>query len=410
VSLWTSMTGYSFYYVGIGGEIGYDASNGFGSGIPVRRVLWVPAGGASEGVDEITDAQTHPYMRVISRADDTWWGMHWLGELYPDYATATWIANGNLPVGTGNYYRRRYNTLGYSLGDPQKRTNTRGAASFFNGNPTAGNSNWFDHQFRDGNGATLTSSGSLVGQDFNFSLLPTMTASRPFLLNDTDTGSQPPEWSAATYQAARNTLSTVEAYYETNGYTSTEDSSALIRISNSGNVCGMIMNGLSPQTTFGSAQISKLCMVNLLRGFMIMGSPYITTGNIPQLPLVTISSPTVTDEFINPSSIYCSWSEAWTRWDGVLYSTQTYPTGYVGTSTVTYNLKYSSDNGASWKFVQTGGAADDGVYSSARALASPYTWNVTTLPEGSYLLRVEGYRQDRRQHYTYHQRRVYIKR
>ena len=34
-AIYTTMTGFSYYYVGIGGEIGYDASNGFASSVPV---------------------------------------------------------------------------------------------------------------------------------------------------------------------------------------------------------------------------------------------------------------------------------------------------------------------------------------------------------------------------------------
>lgn len=406
-SLWNSMTGFSFYYVGLGGEMGYDGSNGFPSGLPIIQTPWVPTSNANVGVDEITDAQTEDHPRVISNAANTWWGLFWLGELYPDSAYATWDANGNLPVGAGNYYRAAYNAAHVNVGyEPQKRTNAPGCASFFNGNSAGGNA-YFQHEYWDSSTGDLTATGQRLDQDFNFPLLAQLTAARPFRLNSTSNA--PTEWGNAVYSAIRTTLATMETYYDTTGNTATHDSSALVSVTLGTDVGRVVMNGLSTQTSFGSSQIAKLCTINLLRGFMASGVPSITNSRIPQLPLITISSPTATDEFLNPSSIPVTWTQNWTRYDGQLY-TEAYTVGFSEPGAITTNVKYSADNGRTWKFADDGSAAYVGVKNNAYNSTGPYSWAVSSLARGNYILRVEVYRGTRTLHYAYHQVQVYIQR
>ncbi len=406
--LWTSITGYSNYYVGLGGEMGYDASNSFTNSLPIIRTPWLPSSAASANVNEIIDGFTESYQRVISSNDNTWWGLFWLGELYPDSAYATWSVNGNLPVGSAatNFYRARYNAKGFSF-DPIKRTSDRGCSSFLNGNATGNNTTYFNHEYWDTNNGTITTPGLTLAQDFNFPLYDSMLARRPFRLNATN--NQPPEWNVAAYSGTRTTLTTLETYYEAQGNEATHDSSALLRMKLGTNVATMVMNGLSPQGVVSNAFISKLCVINLTRGFLAAGAPAITTARIPQLPTVTITGPSTTDAFNNPSTINVVWSTAWTRWDSLPY-TSGYPASYSESTSLTGNVKYSNDNGKHWYFINTDGVAKVGVKSAAQATLSPISWNVSALPRGTYVLRIEVYRDTIPLHYSYAQRQVYIKR
>ncbi len=424
-ALWTNMTGYSFYYVGVGGEMGADASNGFANGLPIIATPWNPSSTASQGVQEITSGNgtsSHNYARIIAKTDNTWVSLPWIGELYPDSAYTTWSANGNLPVGTGNYYRAPYTTnfaavipnftnFGYA---PVKRTSEKGSASMVNGNPTGTGSDYFNHEYRDSDQAPITSTGTVVAGAFNFPLPSPINASRPFTLSYTGTGRRPPEWNDTAYSSQRTRTAFLETYFEKSSSwnpSADYDSSSLMTVQAGSQRAYFVMNGLSPQANFGSNQIGKFCVVNLLRGFMRAGDPNITVGNIPQVPMVSISSPTSTDEFVDPSNITVDWSAAWSRWDGQLY-TEHYPAGFASTATLTYNVKYSPDNGQTWKFVQDNMTAQAGVKDTGfgHGATSPLTWNVSGLGEGNYLLRVEGYREDFPLHYAYHQRQIYIKR
>lgn len=403
----TSMTGFSFYYVGLGGEMGYDASNGFPSGLPIIRTPWNPGSASAVGVDEITNAQSEPYARVISRTDNSWWGLHWIGELYPDDEFAAWESDGNLPIGSGNFYRARYSDKGFAF-DPQKRTNQRGASSFFNGNQNGSGNRYFTHEYADGGSASVTSTGLQLAQDFNFPLLGSLTAARPFQRNSNSSDRQPPEWLDTAYSSVRTTLSAAEIYYEPGSNSSSQDASALIRMELGSDRGNMVMNGLSPQNDFGAAQISKLCAINLIRGFMALGAPAVAAARVPQVPLVSISSPSATQDFVDPATIDVDWGSSWVRWDSRPY-TSAYPTSYSEATALTYNVKYSNDNGKSWTFLD-GSAAEPGVMDAGRAATTPVAWDASALPRGTYVVRVEAFRSGVPLHYTYHQRQIYIQR
>ncbi len=404
-----SITGWSFYYAGLGGEMGYDDQNGFPNGLPIVGTPWNPATSAIANVDEISEwgGATTRNMRLISNAANTWWGLYWLGELYPDSEYSNWVANGNLSVGAGGYYRANFTAKGLPF-DPRKQPGPMGASSFVNGN-VSGNSaaSYFSHDSNASNTGTLSSTGTTVAQDFNFPLLASMSAARPFRLDHNSADRRPPEWSDPIYSGIRTTTSFLENYYNAS-QSSSHNSSALVRLVLGGNAAHIEVNGLSPQVDFGTAQIGKLSVINLLRGFMVSGAPTLASRTI-QLPMVSISSPAVTDQFTNPTSITVQWSLTWKRWDGQSY-TSAYPATFSETATLQHNVKYSNDNGKSWYFVQDNAVAQAGVLDSAHATSSPISWNVSSMARGTYIVRVETYRQGMLQHYTYHQRQIYIMR
>jgi hypothetical protein len=300
--------------------------------------------------------------------------------------------------------------------NPRKQPGVYGAPSFFNGNPTASGTNNFNHN-GSANTAATTSTGTAVSQDFNFPLSSPLTSAgnnhRPFSLNSTS--ASPPEWSQTSFSSLRTTLSEVEAYY--NSSVSGCVTSDLVRIASGTAAYAYFQpNGMAPQGNFGTAQIGKLALVNLLRSFMTLGQATPTAAAVPQVPLVTVSSPAVTDEFDAPSSITVVWASTWTRWDGQKY-TSAY-SSYSGPA-LTYNLKVSMDGGSTWQFINASGtkisspAAKAGVLNASYAVTSPINWNVSssaTYPQGNYVLRVEAFRNGRGLHYSHHERDVFIKR
>jgi hypothetical protein len=209
-------------------------------------------------------------------------------------------------------------------------------------------------------------------------------------------------------------MSIMETYYDSSnsGYTT----SSLIQMRNTGQYAYFQINGMSPQTDFGSAQIGKLSLTNVLRGFMTLGLATPSAAAIPQIPLVSISSPAITDEFNNPTTINVVWSSTWTRWDGLPY-TSVYATTTYTPPALTYNLKYSPNGGSTWYYINAAGNATTttgklGVPNAGYNVTSPLTWNVpaATFPQANYLIVIEAYRSNRSLHYAYHQRRVFIKR
>ncbi len=150
--LWTTMTGYSYYYMGIGNEIGYDAANFFDKSIPVSRK---PYDGTSGTWQEQTIIDANggtctfgcgvKYIRQQS-TETGWWGLSWLGELYPDSqyaADSNWKDNGNLRTGVGaTYYVRDQRDVmpstfaGTKLTRAERRTGPRGGTTLFWGETT----------------------------------------------------------------------------------------------------------------------------------------------------------------------------------------------------------------------------------------------------------------------------------
>jgi len=139
-AVYTTMTGYSYYYIGIGNEIGYDKDGAtFGLSIPVSQKPYTGAGGTvyeqtitnDNGTTQTDEGWGNPgncggattrlpcgvkYIRGASPgggfasvpATNYWWSISWLGELYPDasYTGATgWHATGNLPTGNAGFAR-----------------------------------------------------------------------------------------------------------------------------------------------------------------------------------------------------------------------------------------------------------------------------------------------------------------
>ena len=167
--LWTTLTGFSYYYLGVGNEIGYDSANGYNNSIPVSGMPFGNAAGSTGYEQSITGggpggtwgSGTKTVRSVATNrwlADgggvrrSYWWGAEWIGELYPDDMYGVWARDGNLPSGSAatsfvrvprNNIRRNSTDSGTQpislphgtrFGDRTftRNTNTEGCTSFFN--------------------------------------------------------------------------------------------------------------------------------------------------------------------------------------------------------------------------------------------------------------------------------------
>ncbi|MBN1620995.1 MAG: prepilin-type N-terminal cleavage/methylation domain-containing protein [Endomicrobiales bacterium] len=426
--IWSTMNGVSFFYHGLGGEIGNDKSP-WTSGIPIRQLPWsTGSADSSVGVDEILD-EGHSTIRgthFIARKDNSWYAKYWLGELYPDEVYDTyWRPAGNLPTGTSSslFYRARYNTSFSAPSDFYTSTrgrciSYRGSASFINGSTTRA----FRHGSNDSATGNITNLGTAMSSTFNLPLLSQVLATRPYALaSSTD---YPPEWSQSPYSSIRTTLSTPNIT-PTHGnrifYTSSMGGSyianSVVKVVRSNDTCYMVYSGVATQGEFGTAQIGKLVIVTCLRTFLDSGLYATAQDRITQLPLVDMTSPTSVDEFPDPGDpdyITINWDHSWVKWDESTYTEEypaNYPTGYGGEPSILYTVKYSDDNERTWKHCIDGSSTDFGVLDTGYSTTlKQYKWDISALPGGTYVILVECYRQNTPLHFSYEKLRTYIRR
>lgn len=422
-SVYTSLTGFSYYYMGIGGDIGYDSANGYPNSIPSDLT---PHAGSGSGYLNTITGQRKCVLSAVGAFGWNWWcGFPWLGELFPDahaatfYDTTSGAPRGNLPAGTSGDQAFQYQTqvayqvsnrlaYGTILYNNHQRTSTDGCSAFFN---IGSSSTRFRHLFSSGN-ATLTSIGQEVADNYSMTMPSTAPVSRPFQLNYSGTGGD--HWNYPPY-STRYTGSLYETYYTHASGTG----AGLIKLVNPGNTSAgyIVVNGIDKAVESGTTFIAKWAVLSLAHSFFEAGDTT-NTLRIPQLARLEIESPTDITELNNPDEVDVLFSTEWTRWDGLPY-TQT-GTFSEDESLLEYQILYSRDNGTTWLHVQDDSAAEVGVRSDdplhLEADMGPgdetYTWQTpsATFPESSYLLRVECYRQDASVHYSWHQTKIFIQR
>jgi hypothetical protein len=491
-AIYTTMTGFSYYYNGIGGEIGADNANNFPANVPVNSrpyngldaasfensiTEWVkwdnnvgPSGNYPDrsGVKYIVEGPT-------TNSSD-WWGVNWLGELYPDNrydvtggVTTDWLGYGNLPTGVSGTngagtFRRilrentppntnssKWHTWGTTFVKSSRRSNDRGSTALF----SAGASGSTFHHSPGGNFATLQPAGNQIRNGYNMNIDTITPSNRPFnvdttspyRVNGTATGMNPddflePEYGATMQSGMLSSGAVTSEFYrscggdDTCGTTDVIPSSALLyeRNPNSlSNTAFIVVNGLSQTGTVGANYIANWSFTTLIESFF-WGGVYSDGGTAPdtarvtQLPQVVISNPNATTDITNPTApLPIAWQQNWKRWDGKKYTPQ-YTNTFSESATLTSYVMYSTD-GVAWKYIQNDAAATVGVrpiyrhspattadntLESAVALSgASTTWditNATSFPEGTYIIRVETYRNAFPLHYSYHQFRIFINR
>jgi prepilin-type N-terminal cleavage/methylation domain-containing protein len=498
-AVYTTMTGWTYYYIGIGGEIGYDRDNQFPSGIPLSRKPfngtsgqlareqsitndrdWNDAGNCKdangfygvEGTD--TGGCGVKYIRDGSANSYYWWGMPWLGELYPDSQWATWSTTGNLPTGTGanNFVRvlrqRVSPTVGGATGvvnimpagtalrQSTHRTNGGGVTTMmWSGIPTG----TFHHYGGGGSASLFRTAGTPrpLGNEidtqpsatpaikgYNLPLFDPISAQRPYNLVDDNTWAaagiipdNPVHFLQPAYvpthlfsgvmpnpaKTYANVLQNEGQFYLQGGNLA----SALISVREplSNNVSFVIDNGLSPAGTSGQAFIARWSFLTLIHGFLTgglysdagCGTPC-NTQFIHQVPRVNITYPSVTDDLLDKDYLDITWNTTWKRWDGSDYTPSYTSATYTDGVGFNYFGMYSIDNGKTWRYMNTDnpatpgkpGTGSDIVPSSTSPLKIHWLTPAASFPQGTYIIRLECYRTDRDLHYSYHQFQAFMRR
>lgn len=449
--VWTTITGFSYYYMGLGNEIGYDSANGFPTSIPTSSKPFNGASG-TRNEDSITTALSGGVKYIRENVSPYWWGMPWLGELYPDKAyTPTWTANGNLPSGsTANTYvrirRQSITTTGaapiaksgtlpvgtnfYTTGTANlacvRRTNTYGCTSLFNIGTTTST---FRHRFPTGTTGSITVSGTNMANAYSFPLQTSMDINRPFSTTYNWTV-VPTEFSVADYSSIRcsaEILRGLRFYGHVDG--AGWEGSSLVRLQNNSLPVSpsafLAVNGLAQTVQMGTSGIARYAVMSLLHSLLSAGVTG-TPSRVVQLPRIEVKQPNVTTELENPSTITITWETQWKRWDEQKYTSEYSDTFTEVITDVRYALIYSRDNGRTWRHI----IDDDIVKPEPSATAGyptqafwlndtapegdeNYTWDVADtayFPEGNYIIRVEAYRNNQLTHYAYHEQRIYINR
>lgn len=425
--VYTTLTGFSYYYLGIGNEIGYDAANGYPNSIPVNQA---PFGSPTTTgyVNNITGQRT--LVRANTALNSYWWSMPWLGDLYPDSAVSEWYATdadgnprGNLSTGTATSNFRHQQALlvhsastrsawGTRMTNSHQRTFDEGCTSFFNAGSSSAT---FHHQYADGIG-TLTASGVEIANNYNFNMPTTAPISRPFGLATNTSGTVGSEWNLAPYSTNRYVTELLRTYYN---HPNRNVGSGLVRLADPAatNSAYVVVNGIDRTVESGSNFIAKFAVLSLVHSFFEAGSASLA-HRIQQPVRVEILQPTDISELVDPVDIDISFETSWRRWDGLPYTAA----GGVTESEaeLEYVLTYSSDNGSTWRHVRDNTPAMPGTRPTDAGLlvadagigSEAFTWSTPSVqfPQGSYQLRIDCFRRGAPIHFSYHKTRLFIQR
>jgi hypothetical protein len=418
--VYTSLSGFSCYYMGVGNDVGYDASHGYPNAIPTDLA---PYGASGTGfLDTLTSSRKLP----MAWNGSTWWtGFPWLGELYPDSMASTFFdattgfVRGNLPAGTavGQVFQWEANAAygsssrtawGTQIDNHHQRTSVNGCSTMFNiGSATSR----FRHLFSSGNG-NRTNVGDEIAATFTQAMPETPPVSRPFQLNYAGPGGS--HWAYSPY-TTRHTGSIEQTFYSHASGTA----SGVVKLTNpAGTKAGyVVVNGIDDTVEGEDNFLAQWAALSLVYSYSDAGQVG-NTHRIKQLPRVELEAPTDITELNNPAVIEVLFGVDWTRWDGEPYTQG--GTFAESEGELRYVMMYSADEGDTYFYVQDSAAATPGTLPQSALYIEPdtvggdesYTWSVpsSTFPEGSYLLRIECYRDGAPLHFAWHQNRIYIQR
>jgi hypothetical protein len=444
-AVYTTITGFSYYYLSVGGDVGYDSANGFPSSIPMDGKPFGLGGDVYENtitnggptaaiVGSLKHVRSNDGAGAGLRGGGYWWSKPWLGELWQDSAYASqWVPWGNLVANTGTaageYRLIRRGDLttaqqprGTTLLNRFARLAEEGCTSFFD---IGVSGSTFHHQFQDGQTGSLIEDGPELAANYNFPLPTTTAISRPFGLATNGAGVEGDEY-PFTDAYPRFQAQMVRRFY---GHTNGQTGSGLVRLQEPGaNPRGayVVVNGVDRTLESGSSFIARYSMLSLVHGFFAAGLPA-TPNRIRQLPRLTILEPTIVTELEDPATVAVRWSTEWTRWDGLRY-TGSYPAGFAeDEADLVYVPMVSADGGKTWRSLLNGAEVQPGempwipgvgpdpaltVADQAVGADETFAWPTPAagVPEGSYVLRVEAYRASESLHYAHHMEKIYVNR
>jgi type II secretory pathway pseudopilin PulG len=428
-ALWTTMTGYSYYYMGIGNEIGYDCANKFGQSIPVSAKPYTGKTGTrfeqtilydinynasqpcsdqpcvSGGTDICSGVIGGCGVKYIKSQAGAWWGLSWIGELYPDSqyaANSKWKINGNLQTGEGtNFFVRGARQdfpafRGTKLPQSKRQTMSAGVTTMFWGEST---DSAMHHEGTEGE-STLLADGKDIANNYELPVPDTIATNRPWQIDWKAAGNNPEDFLGAAYPKLQQ-LQLMERYYERNQLGSTfsmyclkdkngvtvpteckdtdkdgnaddvpcvknaftpggqpTEGSGLVAMTDNTyqKPAFVVVNGLSPTGVTGTTFIAKWSFLTLIQSYLNAGvyadneAPKPTPADkyrVRQLPRVSVTDPNQYTDLKNPPSVKIAWTTEYKRWDGKQYSAS-YLTAYVADTSdaLTYVVMYSPSNGA----------------------------------------------------------------
>jgi len=416
-AIWNAMTGYSYYYYGMGQEIGGDAANHpeYDRGIPMETTPWVNDVSPSNKIDEITSS--YERTRIPGARDGSWTVFPWLGELYPESYWATWKTQGNLDDNT--FARIKYSDAEWggdftSDQDRIKRTQGPGCISFFNAVPQGTAHHMrrtFTHYYYGySSEANITSDGESLAVRFKLPLTSKMRAARPFVLNsNSPPHGFPVEWNDNYYEFYRYETQLSNIYYTY----SSDKASAIVNLyppagepNLTGHVAHILVNGLSPSKDQGASWIVMYGLASMTQGFMDEGHPgKPSSSRIHQLPRIEITDPEPNSSVEFDFSL--DWSADWVRWDGLKYG-YSYPADFYESDYLQFAIKYSPDGGRHWYYESDDTPTVTGERPDGSHIITSGPVNINLATEGAYIIRVEAFRRDILSHYSYHQIRVLV--
>ncbi len=404
-------------FVSFGADVGMaETKTGV---VPLRapRNAWNPDSSVLKNSFELGASMTdvdNSYQRLVASTDNSWMCMPWLDELYPDDMYNTWKSQGNLPAvpGVNGFYRARYSTFAGRIGllagtDFSAAVAGASLGTLLNGNTGGTGNNYAYAPYLGEAPSDYSATWKTIENLFQIYMGRNSDNTTSSVDLNASASNHPPAYTDSIYEAQRTELTLVRNFMSPRGGYET---SALIRMAdplNANRVGYVITNGNAKSDwnyNLGAVQDFALAAW----GFMEMGSPLDPLGVQP-IPRVSFSAPQTDEVLQNPSAVTVSWNTEWLRADGEPY-TPYYPDGYTHAGAVVYNLSYSDNGVTSWIDMLTKEPRILGKRSLANKVTSPHTWDVSTLPAGRYVLRVEAYRAEGEQHFAYHDRRIEIKR
>jgi hypothetical protein len=348
-SIWTTTNGWSFYYFGVGGEIGFDHPPMTGVTIFSAPFQTSMAGNVLNGYDSINgDGKRGPSPAVgewvASNVQSTtgnavtWYQRSWLGELYPDASyMSSWVSYGNLPSVANKlalpetfFLQVKQNVAqagpagnsddGFNGQQHFPNPSGQGCESFYNGrNPVTG------QQLEHGGSDANSNEYALAVTTYNifpFPLPSVVDVSRPWAFN----GGNPPEWNLPPYAGMTTSLdipsitsapatgsgtTTSRLFYDYNGQgdTSPEQGSGVIRMTQvngaTTQVGYVVETGTAPSGNVGAQTLAETSLVYAMRTFLDGGQMAATgaPGHIVQIPLVQIYPSSVVPQYNETQSI-----------------------------------------------------------------------------------------------------------
>ena len=434
--VYTTLTGFSYYYVGFGNEIGYDSVNGYPHSIPVNFSPW-----GNKNYNGHTNNLTGERKQVRRAGNwgtsDHWYSRPWLGELYPDdVAVSHWLAldgdgrvNGNIAAGewqNDNFFRwgiwacHEYSNdqergYGVEMHTSRQISGGLGCVSFLNIQNSDGR---FTHHFSSADN-TLVGAGIDLRDNYNFPIPDKAPVNRPWSL--TSWPGVDYSFNREPYKSQRCTGSVLRQYYKHpwGGYTG----SGLLQVRNFDNTAGayVIVNGISSSVVSGSSFIAKYSILTMIQSFFEGGTDTALAHRLSMPPRVEILSPTEVTEIVGGTAstltIPIQYDIEWRRWDGQPYTSNT-PAGFGEIeSDIEYVITYSRDSGETWLHLTDNSPARIDERSPAAYRLGDVTPGTETVdwvisrsefPEGSYLINVNAYRRNQELHYSSHRMKIYV--